>query len=216
MWIAEEGWFAPLPSGWETNTYPNPGPNPSPNPTLTLTLTLTRFAALPSRWEMRKDPEGFQPVGPVHRAVGKGLLHRAALIDHQSEVKLVRAGRLGRGRRRRGRRRWGAMSGTPCLASRMTRLNKPVRLKACDRALPHGVFIVTAGMFTRRPRRVRRRRGCRRRGTEEHRQPLRRDRVGVVDLHQLASHMRHECGAEGGGNADEDERAGTRSGLLRL
>jgi hypothetical protein len=48
-----------------------------------------------------------KPVGPLHRAFGKGLFHRAALIEHQNEVNRRRAGRLGRvgrlGRRRRGR-----------------------------------------------------------------------------------------------------------------
>ena len=58
-------------------------------------------------------------------------------------------------------------------------------------------------------------------GGQEHRQPLRRDRVGVVDLHQLARHtsLRHvrvEGGAEGCSDADEDERAEARGVLLHL
>ena len=58
-------------------------------------------------------------------------------------------------------------------------------------------------------------------GGQEHRQPLRRARVGVVDLHQPARHsgrrdVRDEGGAENGGDADEDEREGTRGVLLRL
>ena len=48
--------------------------------------------------------QGLQPAGTLHRAFGKGLLHRAALIEHQNEVNRSRAGRLGRGGRRRGRR----------------------------------------------------------------------------------------------------------------
>ena len=76
MWVAEEGWFVTLPSGWETN--PNPDPSPNPTLTLTLTLTLTRFAALPSGWEMRKDPEGLvyfydEPTGLSSRQVALPL-----------------------------------------------------------------------------------------------------------------------------------------------
>ena len=48
--------------------------------------------------------EGLRPVGPLHRTVGKGLFHRAALIEQQREVNWRRAGRLGRRRWRR--RRW--------------------------------------------------------------------------------------------------------------
>ena len=55
---------------------------------------------------------------------------------------------------------------------------------------------------------------------QEHRQPLRRARNGVVGLRQSARHNgRHHVrgkGAEGGGDADEDERAEARSMLLRL
>ena len=58
-------------------------------------------------------------------------------------------------------------------------------------------------------------------GGQEHRQPLRRARVGVVDLHQLARHtgLRHvrvDGGANGGSDADEDQRAEARRILLRL
>ena len=58
-------------------------------------------------------------------------------------------------------------------------------------------------------------------GGHEHWQPLRRARGGVVGLRQLAchtglGHVRDEGGAEGGDDADEDECAGTRRGLLRL
>ena len=52
-------------------------------------------------------------------------------------------------------------------------------------------------------------------GGQEHRQPLRRARVGVVALLQLC-HVRDEGGTERGGNADEDARAETRSVLPRL
>ena len=55
---------------------------------------------------------------------------------------------------------------------------------------------------------------------QEHGQPLRRDRDGVVGLRQLAhrtglGHVRSEGGMEGGGDADEDERAEARSVILR-
>jgi hypothetical protein len=58
-------------------------------------------------------------------------------------------------------------------------------------------------------------------GGQEHRQPLRRDRDRVVGLRQLArhtglGHVREEGGAEGGGDADEDEHAEARSVLPRL
>eukprot|EP00964_Phaeocystis_antarctica_P111878 scaffold76139_cov55-Phaeocystis_antarctica.AAC.1 len=59
-------------------------------------------------------------------------------------------------------------------------------------------------------------------GGQEHRQPLRRARDGVVDLRQTARHtgprrVRDEGDTEGGGDADEDERAEARSRLaLRL
>ena len=59
-------------------------------------------------------------------------------------------------------------------------------------------------------------------GGQEHRQPLRRARVGVVDLHQLARHagLCHvrvdDGGAKGGSDADEDQRAEARRILLRL
>ena len=57
-------------------------------------------------------------------------------------------------------------------------------------------------------------------GCQEHRQPLRRARDGVVGLRQLArhtklGHVREEGGAEGGGDADEDERPEARSAILR-
>ena len=51
----------------------------------------------------QKCGEGLQPVGPLHRADGLGLFHRAALVEHQNEVNRRRAGRLGRRGRRRGR-----------------------------------------------------------------------------------------------------------------
>ena len=49
-------------------------------------------------------------------------------------------------------------------------------------------------------------------GGQEHRQPLRRARDGVLGLRQLARHaglgdVRDDGGIEGGGDADEDERA---------
>ena len=58
-------------------------------------------------------------------------------------------------------------------------------------------------------------------GGQEHRQPLRWARVGLADLRQLARHtgVRHvrvESGAEGGSDADEDERAEARHVLFRL
>jgi CO dehydrogenase/acetyl-CoA synthase gamma subunit (corrinoid Fe-S protein) len=59
-------------------------------------------------------------------------------------------------------------------------------------------------------------------GGQEHRHPLRRERVvDVVDLHQLARHagLRHvrvESGAADGSDADEDERAEARRVLIRL
>eukprot|EP00964_Phaeocystis_antarctica_P134099 scaffold98328_cov57-Phaeocystis_antarctica.AAC.1 len=58
-------------------------------------------------------------------------------------------------------------------------------------------------------------------GGQEHRQPLRRARVRVVALHQLACHTglrdeRADGGAKGGGDADEDERAEARRVPLRL
>jgi hypothetical protein len=58
-------------------------------------------------------------------------------------------------------------------------------------------------------------------GGQEHRHPLRRASVGVVDLRQLARHtgLRHvrgESGAEDGSDADEDERSDARRVLLRL
>eukprot|EP00964_Phaeocystis_antarctica_P100928 scaffold66468_cov62-Phaeocystis_antarctica.AAC.1 len=37
--------------------------------------------------------EGLQPVGPFHRADGSGLLHRAALVEHQNEVNQQRPAR---------------------------------------------------------------------------------------------------------------------------
>ena len=56
---------------------------------------------------------------------------------------------------------------------------------------------------------------------QEHGQPLRRDRDGVVGLRQLArrtglGHVRSQGGMEGGGDADEDECSKARSVLLRL
>eukprot|EP00964_Phaeocystis_antarctica_P084310 scaffold53077_cov64-Phaeocystis_antarctica.AAC.1 len=57
---------------------------------------------------------------------------------------------------------------------------------------------------------------------QEHRQPLRRDRGdGVVSLRQLTRHtglgrVREESGAEGGGDADEDEHTEARNALLVL
>jgi hypothetical protein len=57
-------------------------------------------------------------------------------------------------------------------------------------------------------------------GGQEHRQPLRRARDGVAGLRQFARHTGlhrvRGVGAEGGGGADEDERAEARSALLRL
>ena len=58
-------------------------------------------------------------------------------------------------------------------------------------------------------------------GGQEHRQPLRRARDGVVGLRQFARHtggLHHVRGerAEGGGDAEKDERAEARSALLRL
>ena len=60
-------------------------------------------------------------------------------------------------------------------------------------------------------------------GGQEHRHPLRRERVvDVVDLHQLARqhaglrHVRVESGAADGSDADEDERAEARRVLIRL
>jgi hypothetical protein len=58
-------------------------------------------------------------------------------------------------------------------------------------------------------------------GGQEHRQPLRRARVGVVDLRKLARHteLRHvwgEADAEGDSNTDEDERGEARRDFLRL
>ena len=58
-------------------------------------------------------------------------------------------------------------------------------------------------------------------GSQEHRQPLRRARDGVLDPCQLARHaglrdVRHEGGAEDGSGGDEDERAVTGGVLLRL
>ena len=49
-------------------------------------------------------------------------------------------------------------------------------------------------------------------GGQEHRQPLRRARDGGLGLRQLARHaglgdVRDDGGIEGGGDADEDERA---------
>ena len=52
-----------------------------------------------------------------------------------------------RRRRRRKWRRWGARSGTLCLALRMPRLDKPVHSAACDRALPHDIWTVLAGLL---------------------------------------------------------------------
>ena len=50
--------------------------------------------------------EGLRPVGPLHRAVGLGPFHRAALIEQQSEVNRRRAARReGAARWRRRRRR---------------------------------------------------------------------------------------------------------------
>ena len=58
-------------------------------------------------------------------------------------------------------------------------------------------------------------------GCQEHGQPLWRADDGVVDLRQLACRarlgvLRGVGGAEGGGDADEDERAEVRGVLLRL
>ena len=58
-------------------------------------------------------------------------------------------------------------------------------------------------------------------GGQEHRQPLRRERVGVADLRQLVCHtglphVRVEGGVEGDSDADEHERAEARGVLLRL
>jgi hypothetical protein len=58
-------------------------------------------------------------------------------------------------------------------------------------------------------------------GGQEHRHPLRRASVGVVDLRQLARHtgsrhVRGESGAEDGSDADEDERTDARRVLLCL
>jgi len=43
------------------------------------------------------------------------------------------------------------MSGTLCLAIRMTRLYKPVHLMAYERARPHGIWIGTADRFIHAP-----------------------------------------------------------------
>ena len=58
-------------------------------------------------------------------------------------------------------------------------------------------------------------------GGQVHRQPMRRAHVGVHGLRQLArhtgfGHVRVEAGAEGGGDADEDECAEARRVVLRL
>ena len=58
-------------------------------------------------------------------------------------------------------------------------------------------------------------------GGQVHRQPMRRAHVGVRGLRQLArhtelGHVRVEAGAEGGGDADEDECAEARRVLLCL
>ena len=124
----------------------------------------------------------------------------------------------------------------------MSRLYKPVLSVASGRAQPHGIFIGTAGALLRFSHAALHRQplvvafqwktflvesgggavdvtGA---GGQEHRQPLRRARVGVVDLHQLARHagLCHvrvdDGGAKGGSDADEDQRAEARPILLRL
>ena len=123
----------------------------------------------------------------------------------------------------------------------MSRLYKPVLSVASGRAQPHGIFIGTAGALLRFSHAALHRQplvvafqwktflvesgggavdvtGA---GGQEHRQPLRRDRDRVVGLRQLArhtglGHVREEHGAEGGGDADEDEHAEARSVLPRL
>jgi hypothetical protein len=123
----------------------------------------------------------------------------------------------------------------------MSRLYKPVLSVASGRAQPHGIFIGTAGALLRFSHAALHRQplvvafqwktflvesgggavdvtGA---GGQEHRQPLRRARVGVVDLRKLARHteLRHvwgEADAEGDSNTDEDERGEARRDLLRL
>ena len=56
---------------------------------------------------------------------------------------------------------------------------------------------------------------------QEHRQPLRGERDAVLGLRQLARHaglgdVRDDGGAEGSGDADEDERTEARGVLFRL
>ena len=100
--------------------------------------------------------EGLHPAGSVHRAVRLGLLHRAALIEHQNEVDRVRTGRLGRRRRRRrGRWRRGRRT-TTALANVLELLGESLSksLKLRSTALLHGREI-------RRPRRCRGGNGCR-------------------------------------------------------
>ena len=58
-------------------------------------------------------------------------------------------------------------------------------------------------------------------GGQEQRQPLRGERDAVLGLRQLARHaglgdVRDDGGAEGSGDADEDERAESRGLLFRL
>ena len=58
-------------------------------------------------------------------------------------------------------------------------------------------------------------------GGQEHREPLRRARDGVLGLRQLARHaglgeVRDDGGAEGSGDADEDERTEARGACFLL
>ena len=129
------------------------------------------------------------------------------------------------------------MSGTLCLALRMERLYKLVLSMASAYAPPHFIRMGTTAdwvRFSYAPLH-RQRLECKiflvepgsgavvvtGAGGQEHRQPLRRARVGVVDLRQLARqtglrHVRVDGGANGGSDADEDQRAEARRVLLRL
>ena len=126
------------------------------------------------------------------------------------------------------------MSGTLRLALGMFRFSEPVPSVARGHACPHGVCIGTTG-FRHAPHHLVLLKGksfvvepgggavdVTGAGGQEHRQPVRRAHVGVLGLRQLArhtgfGHVRVEAGAEGGGDADdEDECAEARRVLLRL